>query len=78
MRISDVVGWIVCIGLIIGVLFGVVSCMEWVQTKRVCVTKTVKSIGGCSQRGWCGVSFTDETYGDAPLPVVGQPVSVRH
>lgn len=40
-------------------------------------TKEIKSIGGCDKVGYCGVSYTDGTFGTAMFPVIGKSICVE-
>ena len=75
MRVSDTVFIFVGVVVFVGTPLCIIGGIEWVWPS-VCTTKTVKSIGGCNARGVCGVAFTDETFGAAGYPSVGQSVSV--
>jgi len=42
--------------------------------KRVCENITVTKLGGCAETGYCGVMYSDGTFGREFGPVVGQPI----
>ena len=39
-----------------------------------CVVKRISAVGACDKGGWCGVSYADETFGEALRPIVGKKV----
>lgn len=64
---------------VLAVIFAIVSffvigtyllrnqCYQW---------KTVLDIGGCNKSGYCGVKYTDGSFGSQHMPVIGQSFEV--
>lgn len=43
-------------------------------TKKECIGATIETVGGCDKYGYCGVKYTDNTYGTQYFPVIGKTV----
>ncbi len=57
--------YIILIGLIM-------SCSN--SKNKDCINITISDIGGCDKDGYCGVSYSDGTYGKRFYPVKNKEV----
>lgn len=81
--IVDAIGFFFMVGCIGIVAFMVIAPLGLVYEsyfyKKVCTEyKVVTSVGGCDNRGLCGVTYTDGSVGREILPSVGQRVCTKN